>query len=133
MNDKKMADVFNTLSEFAKNFDSMKDKLTAEDLQVAMESLAAYTKHVKELERKKAREERREQERLKYEAKKREREKQIEEITCMDLPMDWMNPFADDDRVNGIKAESIPDGLIMSLTDLAVLILSILPKLQEKP
>ncbi len=118
MKDESMSDVFETLSEFARNFDSMKDKLTAEDLQVAMDSLAAYTKHVKEQEKQKAIEERREQERLKAEAIKRERDREIEEITCMDLPMDWMNPFADDIRTEGVRAESIPDGLIMSLTGL---------------
>ena len=36
----------------------------------------------------------------------------------MDLPMDWENLFDTDARTEGIHADSIPDGLILSLSNL---------------
>ena len=57
-------------------------------------------------------------------AKQREAEAQqkkaahIREVTCMDLPLDWENAFASDERTQGVHAESISDGLILSLSNL---------------
>ncbi|MBE6958024.1 MAG: hypothetical protein E7447_02580 [Ruminococcaceae bacterium] len=42
----------------------------------------------------------------------------IQEVTSMDLPMDWENLFAGDVRAEGVHADSIPDGLILSLSNL---------------
>lgn len=42
----------------------------------------------------------------------------IQEVTCMDLPMDWNNVFDQDERTAGVHTDSIPDALIMSLTTL---------------
>ena len=42
----------------------------------------------------------------------------IQEVTSMDLPMDWENLFAGDSRAEGVHTESIPDGLILSLSNL---------------
>ena len=42
----------------------------------------------------------------------------IQEVTSMDLPLDWENLFAGDSRAEGVHAESIPDGLILSLANL---------------
>ncbi len=39
----------------------------------------------------------------------------IQEITCMDLPLDYENVFENDIRAEGITAESASDGLIASL------------------
>lgn len=46
------------------------------------------------------------------------RQEHIREVTCMDLPMDWENVFNTDVRTQNIHAESIADGLILSLTAL---------------
>ncbi|MGN1104075.1 MAG: helicase-related protein [Candidatus Coproplasma sp.] len=43
----------------------------------------------------------------------------IREVTSMDLPLDWQNAFAGDERTQGVHAESISDALIMSLCNLA--------------
>ena len=53
-------------------------------------------------------------------ARKKEEEKKthIEEVTCMDLPMDWENVFNTDERTRGVHTDSIPDALVMSLTTL---------------
>ena len=42
----------------------------------------------------------------------------IQEVTSMDLPLDWENLFAGDSRAEGVHADSIPDGLILSLANL---------------
>ena len=42
----------------------------------------------------------------------------IEEVTCMDLPLDWSNYFDSDERTQGIHIESIPDALVHCLTTL---------------
>lgn len=49
---------------------------------------------------------------------KEEEEKRVDEITCMDLPLDWGNSFENDDRAKGIICESAADGLILSLNNL---------------
>ena len=61
----------------------------------------------------------------KAEAKRRlEQEKaqhnaHIEQVTSMDLPLDWENAFLGDERTQGVHVNSISDGLIMSLSNLA--------------
>ena len=45
-------------------------------------------------------------------------ENHIKSVTSMDLPTDWENLFAGDHRAEGVHADSIPDGLILSLTNL---------------
>ena len=56
------------------------------------------------------------------ERKAREAEEQkaahIQEVTCMDLPLDWNNLFNSDERTRGVHVDSIPDALIHSLTTL---------------
>ena len=46
------------------------------------------------------------------------KEAHAKEITCMDLPLDWENIFDSDVRTRGVHADSIPDGLILSLSNL---------------
>ena len=53
---------------------------------------------------------------------KEERDKydaHIEEVTSMDLPLDWENVFSNDERTQGVHVDSISDALIMSLSNLA--------------
>ena len=42
----------------------------------------------------------------------------VAEVTAMELPLDWENAFCDDPRAEGTYTESIPDGLVRSLTTL---------------
>ncbi|MBE7050910.1 MAG: hypothetical protein E7394_09160, partial [Ruminococcaceae bacterium] len=49
---------------------------------------------------------------------KEENEKHVEEVTCMDLPLDWSNVFSSDERATDISAESPADGLVLSLNNL---------------
>jgi len=54
----------------------------------------------------------------KAEEERQAQEDHIQEVTSMDLPMDWDNLFAGDSRAEGVHADSIPDGLILSLSNL---------------
>lgn len=57
--------------------------------------------------------------RMQQEALERQREAQrVQEITSMELPLDWENAFFDDPRTRDVFAESISDGLVLSLTNL---------------
>lgn len=52
------------------------------------------------------------------EEERRQQEEHVRQVTSMDLPLDWENLFAGDARAEGIHAESISDGLILSLSNL---------------
>lgn len=76
---------------------------------------------------KKAARQRERTERLRIEKEERERKEReererqarhVDEVTCMDLPLDWENVFNGDERTQGIHVDSIPDALVMSLTTL---------------
>ncbi|MCR5339053.1 MAG: DEAD/DEAH box helicase family protein, partial [Lachnospiraceae bacterium] len=45
-------------------------------------------------------------------------EDHVQEVTCMDLPMDWDNVFDQDDRTKDVHFDSIPDALIHCLITL---------------
>lgn len=42
----------------------------------------------------------------------------IQQVTSMELPLDWSNLFDTDERTRGVHAESISDGLILSLSNM---------------
>ncbi len=48
----------------------------------------------------------------------REAQEHIEEVTSMDLPLEWTNFYDSDDSTIGVEAVSISDGLIKSLNNL---------------
>ena len=101
----------------------------AEDIDIAIHSLRLAGMEAKEIEaRKRAEEEARIQaEKLKTERKRREaaliraerraekkRQKHVEEVTAMDLPLDYENAFANDERAT-VQFDNAMDGLMMSL------------------
>ncbi len=110
------------------------DILSAEDLDIAIESLKLAQLDIKDREDRKRKE--REAQILKErmeEAEKRRRaaevraakraeKKRIErakEITAMDLPLDYVNRFDEDERAN-IHCDSIVEGLLVSLDALGL-------------
>ena len=68
-------------------------------------------------EREKKREEEEEKRRIELEQKK-QHEAHIQEVTSMELPLDWNNIFDSDERTAGVHADSAADALVMSLTTL---------------
>lgn len=71
----------------------------------------------KEEKEKRELEEKKRKEQIELE-KKKKKEMHIQEVTCMDLPLDWNNVFNSDIRTQGVHTDSISDALIMSLTTL---------------
>lgn len=113
------------LDEFFKNLRDFGDKLSKEDVDVAVESLQIAFDDLKLMKREAVqkkkeaeREKREEEQKRKKEEKIRKQKEHIEEVTCMDLPLDWSNPFYADERATGIYVESISDALVKSLTTL---------------
>lgn len=54
----------------------------------------------------------------KEQAARKKQEERVRQITSMDLPMDWENLFDSDPRTQGVHADSIQDGLLLSLSNL---------------
>ena len=113
------------LDEFFKNLRDFGDKLSKEDIDVAVESLQIAFDDLKLMKREAVqkkkeaeRKQREEEQKRKKEEKIRKQKEHIEEVTCMDLPLDWSNPFYVDERATGIYIESISDALVKSLTTL---------------
>ena len=46
------------------------------------------------------------------------RDAHVAEATCMDLPLDWNNRYASDKCAAAVQADSIADGLVLSVTNL---------------
>ena len=63
---------------------------------------------------------RQEEEALRKKQEEEAENRRIADITSMELPMDWENLFAGDTRAEGVHADSISDGMILSLTELGV-------------
>ena len=113
------------LDEFFKNLRDFGDKLSKEDVDVAVESLQIAFDDLKLMKREAVqkkkeaeRKQREEEQKRKKEEKIRKQKEHIEEVTCMDLPLDWSNPFYADERATGICIENISDALVKSLTTL---------------
>lgn len=105
----------NTTSTGHYLFDRLYKKMRAENLTPA--DLLKEARRLKEQEQRaqKERELLAEQNRL---IEKEKEEAHIREVTSMDLPLDWENLFDSDPRTSDVHAESIPDGLILSLGNL---------------
>ncbi len=108
--------------------------LSPEDLDVAIESLKLAQLDIKERERRRIQEKEAEWLKQKQEEEtkrrelakkraerraKRQHEKHVEQVTAMDLPLDFVNSFENDERAD-IEITSIPDALLMSLDTLGM-------------
>ena len=117
------------LKEFFKSIKGIGDSLSYEDLDIALESLKLASLEVREkeerrkqeLEAEKIKKELEEQNKRRQAAAKRAaalREKKriehIESVTRMDLPIDFVNAYADDERASE-HCETMADALMMSL------------------
>ncbi len=105
------------------NLDSFLEKMrntgevTAGEITEVMRLLQHARDKVCQLEEKeRCRRDLEEREQREREAEEK-REAHIHDVTSMVLPMDWENVFIGDSRAEGIHAESIPDGLILSLSN----------------
>ena len=72
----------------------------------------------KKLKKKRLDEEAAERDRIRREEEKKKHEKLMSEITSMDLPASWSNPYAGAEAAAGVIAQSAADGLIISIHNL---------------
>ncbi len=84
------------------------------DIAKAIEELKKMEKGLEKAKGQAEKREKEEEKRRQEEAKKAH----IDEVTSMDLPMDWENVFNTDERAKGVHTDSISDALVMSLTTL---------------
>lgn len=106
------------LSEIKDWIEQLDKELNSKELNKVISKLqkTSNTIHNRERAEQKRKEE---EEKARLEQERLEKEQaHIEEVTCMDLPLDWENIFDSDERTRGVHADSIPDGLILSLTTL---------------
>ncbi|MBR2043658.1 MAG: DEAD/DEAH box helicase family protein [Clostridia bacterium] len=110
---------FSLLERLLEDLKKSGGKITATDIGKVigeLNNVKSKTERSEAIERQKLEQE--EAERIKAESEK-ERQAHIEEVTSMELPLDWENAFIGDERTAGVHADSISDGLILSLSNLA--------------
>ena len=113
---KKLEELVAQLNAAGLSFDEK--RAVIDELRVAVDELKAAEDEEHE-QNERAKEEREREQREAAERKERERkEEHAKEVTCMDLPVDWVNVFDGDDRTIGVHADSSADGLILSLSNL---------------
>ncbi len=89
-----------------------------DQIQELINTLNSAKQSAKQRERNERLKKQREEKERKEREERERQEKHIEEVTCMDLPLDWENVFIGDERTKGVHVDSIPDALVMSLTTL---------------
>lgn len=117
------------LRGFFENIRNAGEFLTSKDIEVAMESLRVASIEIREKEEQERRrkeierelKERAEREarlaearRIAEEKARKEHHEHVEQVTCMDLPLDWTNSFEADVRASE-HVETASDGLMLSL------------------
>ncbi len=117
------------LNQFFESIKGVGDFLSFEDLDIEIESLRVAGLEVREKEQRRKLEEEAEKKKKEIEAqnkrrqaaarraearRERKRLEHVENVTRMDLPLDFVNAYTDDDRANA-HCESMSDGLLMSL------------------
>ena len=106
------------LDQILKALSNNAGNLSAEALKKALGTL---TKAHDEAVKREAREKRDRERREKEEKERLEKEKKqahVQEVTCMDLPLDFENAYADDPRAQGMHVDSVSDALVICLTTL---------------
>lgn len=99
------------LSESMKGFSS-------DDLSKVINKLQKAQSEARDREENERRRKEKEEAEKKAREEKKRKEAHIQEVTCMDLPLDWNNIFNSDVRTRGVHTDSISDALILSLTTL---------------
>jgi len=122
------------LFDFYESVKKGTETFTAEELDIAIESMKYAQLDIKERDRRAQREKEaellkrrmEEEEKRRKAAEKRAAEraaakhkKHVEEVTAMDLPLDFENAFAEDYRAN-IHCESVADALLLSIDTLGI-------------
>ena len=97
---------------------SIDGKYSSEEIESVIDKLREAKYHAKKREEEERRRKEEEERKRREREEKERKEAHIQEVTCMDLPLDWNNIFNSDVRAQGVHTDSIPDALIISLTTL---------------
>ena len=124
---KKIKEAQLSIEEFFKELSNKKDISSIDVLNAISELSKAHTQLKKKEEY--------EEKQRKIEEKKRleEREKErIDNVTSMDLPLDYENVFGDDARAKNVNVESVSDGLVASLNVLGKVDIEFIAEITSK-
>ena len=117
-NEKNQAEQLSLFDDFFNTLSINEGEVSFDELNRVIGELNKLKKRKKEKEEQRRRQKEREEAKRKAEEERQRKEKHIQQVTSMDLPMDWDNVFNHDSRTEGVFAESISDGLIKSLCNL---------------
>ena len=122
---KTILDILKQLKDRPGNGNADSSDLSSSDLDEMLKRLDEVKKEIREREKaekreqiKREAEEEEERRRSEEERRRSEEEVHIQEVACMDLPLDWENVFDTDERTSGVHTDSIPDALVMCLNTL---------------
>ena len=120
MTDKKMKSDLNQISIFdlIQIAGNITDNYSSEEIESIIDKLREAKYQAKKREEEERRRKEREEQLRRQKEEKERKENHIQEVTCMDLPLDWNNVFNSDICTQGVHTDSIPDALIISLTTL---------------
>lgn len=113
---------------FKQNLKDMQNRLTVEDMDAAEETLKHFSTIIEKYE-KENKSTRKQKEMTKKE--REEADRHVEEVTAMELPMDWSDPFFGDERA-AAKVESAAEGLILSLNTLGCVDIAYIASVTDK-
>ncbi len=106
----------NIIDELIADLQKNDSLASSTDISAAIAKLIKTKNEIKERQEKRRLAE--EEKKRKAEAERQKEASRIEDITSMELPLDWENIFDTDERTEGVHADSISDALIMSLSNL---------------
>ena len=92
--------------------------ISSSEITEVIKKLITARDDVEKREEKERRRREKEEAERKAEKERMRKEAHIQEVTCMDLPLDWENAFAGDARTQGVHVDSVSDALVLSLTTL---------------
>ncbi|MBE6807654.1 MAG: hypothetical protein E7527_06605 [Ruminococcaceae bacterium] len=118
MQEKLSPETLEQLAQLLMQAEDHAHELTAAEYTQLINHLAEARYYAQKKENKERARREKEEAQRKAEEEKRRQEQHVADVTCMDLPMDWDNLFERDERTQGVHADSISDGLILSLSNL---------------
>ena len=107
-----------TIFQFMELVNDKNQELSSADLSRMIDKLQAAKKKQEQIEAQRRQQEEQERKKQEERLRKEKEEAHIQEVTSMDLPLDWENVFLNDASTNEVHADSISDGLILCLSNL---------------
>ena len=100
------------------SFDELLKFVETQSLKFSSKELAGLTNRINDIKSNVKKKEFKERRCKEKEQQELMHKKHVDEVTSMDLPLDFENIFNTDERTYGVHAESVSDGLIICLNNL---------------